>query len=290
MPRTIDEGFRDFLSRLTPSSVESDKARNHRASIEACLKSNFNISRFFRTGSFGNGTSISGYSDVDYFASIPDEHITFSSDTILRKVRDALDGRFPATGVGVTCPAIVVPFGTDPSETTEVVPAKLARISGESPVYKIPDCSGDWLYSSPDAHSAYVREIDENLNGEVKPLVRFIKAWKYLQNVPISSFYLELRVAKYAEGESSIIYYIDIKRVFNELYKMKLARIYDPISISGYIDACSTEAKHDESYSKLTTALIRAEKALDAKGKDNIKDAFYWWNSLYGGQFSSYYK
>ena len=70
MPRTVAEGFRDFLASLTPSGVESAAATGHRASIEACLKNNFVLNRLFRTGSTGNGTSISGYSDVDYFASL----------------------------------------------------------------------------------------------------------------------------------------------------------------------------------------------------------------------------
>ena len=71
MPRTVDEGFRDFLQKLTPSNTESVAAKNHRASIKQCIESNFGLKRFWRTGSFGNGTSISGYSDVDYMASIP---------------------------------------------------------------------------------------------------------------------------------------------------------------------------------------------------------------------------
>ena len=69
--RTVDQGFRAFLQRLTPTTGESTAAKTHRASIETCLKNNFGMTRFFRTGSFGNGTSISGYSDVDYFAEIP---------------------------------------------------------------------------------------------------------------------------------------------------------------------------------------------------------------------------
>src|ERR1700758_2405767 len=111
MPRTIDEGFRDFLKTLTPSSYESDAASKHRASIESCLESNFGLLRFFRIGSFGNGTSISGYSDVDYFASLPNSSLTQSSEYTLRKVRNALDTRFPSTGVRVNCPAVSVPFG-----------------------------------------------------------------------------------------------------------------------------------------------------------------------------------
>jgi len=71
MTKTIDKGFRIFHTWLTPTATETAAATRHRASIEACLKANFEIKRFFRTGSFGNGTSIRGFSDVDYFASIP---------------------------------------------------------------------------------------------------------------------------------------------------------------------------------------------------------------------------
>jgi tRNA nucleotidyltransferase (CCA-adding enzyme) len=76
MPRTIEEGFRDFLTNLTPSTTESQAAKSHRASIEACLRNNFGLHRFVRIGSFGNGTSISGFSDVDYLACLPTSTLT----------------------------------------------------------------------------------------------------------------------------------------------------------------------------------------------------------------------
>ena len=110
MPRTIDEGFRDFLQKLTPSNTETEAARRHRASIEQSIRSNFGLNRFWRIGSFGNGTSISGYSDVDYMASIPTKSLTQNSSTSLTKLRNALDTRFPNTGVRTSCPAVVVPF------------------------------------------------------------------------------------------------------------------------------------------------------------------------------------
>lgn len=98
MPRTVAEAFRDFLASLTPSSVESSAATSHRASIEACLKNNFVLNRLFRTGSTGNGTSISGYSDVDYFASLGTNDLSDNSTYMLSTVRDAFDRRFPNTG------------------------------------------------------------------------------------------------------------------------------------------------------------------------------------------------
>ena len=292
MPRTVAEGFRDFLASLTPSGVESAAATGHRASIEACLKNNFVLNRLFRTGSTGNGTSISGYSDVDYFASLGTNDLSDNSTYTLTTVRDALDKRFPNTGVRVNCPAVKVPFGTVASETTEVVPADCVAQAGNQKylVYDIPDCKGGWMRSSPDAHNDYVRAIDNKHTGKVKPLIRFVKAWKFFKQVPISSFYLELRVAKYADGESGISYAYDVQRVFDMLYRNNLADMQDPTGISGYIHACRTETMYEDARSKLLTASARADKALDAYKKDEFKDAFGWWDLLWDGKFPSYYK
>src|ERR1039458_8126834 len=106
MPRTVDEGFRDFLASHTPSEAESEKAKKHRASIEECLRANFTLKRFFRTGSFGNGTSIYSYSDVDYFANVATGDLKENSATTLSKFREILENRFPNTGVHVSSPAV----------------------------------------------------------------------------------------------------------------------------------------------------------------------------------------
>jgi hypothetical protein len=290
MPRTINQGFLDFHSKLTPTPGESTAAKNHRASIEASLKANFSLTRFFRTGSFGNGTSIAGYSDVDYFASIPTTNLKNNSDTSLRMVRDVLAARFPYTGVKVSCPAVVVPFGSDAKETTEVVPADYQYSTGSNDlVYHIPDCDGGWQLTSPDAQNEYVRKIDQKLSNKVKPLIRFLKAWKYYNNVPISSFYLEMRVAKYAQATSTIIYSWDVRDIFEHLFDIDLARLQDPQGISGYIYAASTQVKLDEAKSKVLTAYTRAKLARKEEEKGNIKDAFYWWNLLFNYEFPSYY-
>ena len=288
--RTVDQGFRTFHTRLTPTSGESDAAKRHRSSIKACLENNFGMTRFFRTGSFGNGTSISGYSDVDYFAQIPTENLNTNSTTTLRKVRNALDTRFPDTGVRVSCPAVLVPFGTDAKENTEVTPADNIGVTttNKYKVYEIADCSDGWMRSSPDAHNTYVREIDSDLRNKVKPLIRFIKAWKYYRNVPISSFYLELRVTKYAEGKSWISYSKDVKGVFSYLNRIDLANMQDPMGISGYISPCPTNTKLEDAKSKLSTALTRAQHACNAEDKDEIENAFWWWNMLYNYNFPSY--
>jgi hypothetical protein len=290
VPRTIDEGFRDFHARLTPTATEVEKAKSHRASIEAVLKERFDMKRFFRTGSFGNGTSITGFSDVDYFASIPSEKLKQNSGSSLAEVRAALAERYPYTDVRVDCPAVVVPFGSLKAEHTEVTPADYVRKSGDYSVYHIPDCNGGWMDASPEAHNNWVDSVDSKLSGKVKPLIRFLKAWKFFRAVPISSFYLELRVTQYAEGESSIIYDWDVTRIFRALDNAQLADMQDPLGISGFIQACKTAALKQDALSKLSTARIRGDKARDAEAAGKTSEAFDWWRLVYDNNFPTYYR
>jgi hypothetical protein len=289
MAKTVDEGFRVFHSRLTPTAAETAAAKSHRASIESCLKSNYEISRFFRTGSFGNGTSIRYRSDVDYFASIPTRHLAQNSDSTLRKVWRVLDDRFPETGVGIRTPAIWVPFGSAGSESTDVVPADYIKTDQNGYlIYEIPDRTGGWMKTSPDAHNAYVSYWNDQLGAKVKPLVRFIKAWKYYKTTPLYSFYLEMFVARYASKEKAIVYSIDVRNVFKQLWDNQLSAMQDPMGISGYIYPCYSDAMKRDALSKIDTALGRAEKARDAELNGNIKAAFYWWDLLFDGKFPAY--
>ena len=290
MPRTIEEGFRDFHTRLTPTGGETAAAQAHRTSILQCINANFGLNRFWRTGSFGNGTSISGFSDVDYMADIPPTALKKNSATSLTDLRVALDTKFPRTGVQTSCPAVVVPFGSDARETTEVTPAFYVEDIQKHKVYGIPDCSGSWMRASPDAHNQYVRNVDNKLSNKVKPLVRFIKAWKYFRNVPISSFYLELRIAKYASNETSIVYSIDVMQVLAHLDAVGLAKMQDPMGISGYIAPCRSDAALADAKSRLKTAVTRARNASSAETEGRNRDAFDWWRKLFGERFPTYYK
>ena len=117
------------------------------------------------------------------------------------------------------------------------------------------------MRASPDAHNDYVATQDARLAGKVKPLIRFIKAWKFARVVPISSFYLELRVAKYASGEKAIVLDIDVKNILCQLRDCSLANLQDPTGVGGYIPLCRTLVQQEDALSKLKTAATRAESA-----------------------------
>ncbi|MCI5165193.1 MAG: nucleotidyltransferase [Candidatus Electrothrix sp. GM3_4] len=288
--RSINEGFRTFHSNITSSNYESGKAASHKVSITRRLEEYYDLNQLFYSGSANNGTSISCHSDVDFFASIPSSKLKNNSATSLREIKQCLQKRFPNTKIHVDSPAVVLNFGSAEWDTAEVIPADYVEQKTGNRVYDIPDGAQGWMRSSPSIHNAYVRAENNRLNKKLKPLIRFLKAWKYYCNVPISSFYLELRATKWMEAEETIIYDMDLCTLFKKLDSCALADMQDPKGISGYIPACATEAKKTDALSKLATAKTRAEKAREEEKEERTKNAFDWWDKLFAGNFPGYYK
>lgn len=289
MSKTIEEWFATLISRLEPLKTERNKAVVHKDTVQSCLEKNFACSLLFETGSFGNGTGVRHFSDTDYFARIPADKLYQNSATSLRLIKEALQETFWSTQwIIVSSPAVKIPFGKYKSEELEVTPCCYNNIItttlGNFNRYKIPDWQGGWMFSSPKAHNEYVAFHDKRLYGKLKPLIQLVKAWKYYNNVPIISFYLELRITKYAETENAIIYDIDVKNVLKKLLEIELASIKDPMWISWLIPCSSSLTQKLDALSKLNTAVTRAQKAVDSR-INNIDDAFYWWNLLFNDYF-----
>lgn len=290
--KTIEEGFETLIGWLKPLDSEHQKAITHKSTVKSYLTNNFDCTSLFETGSFSNGTGVRHYSDTDYFGVIPAEKLYDNSATSLRLVKEALQKSFRSTnGIVVSCPAVKIPFGTYKSEELEVTPCCYNGFSetslGNFRRYEIPDCNGGWMFSSPKAHNEYVEYHDKRLNRKLKPLIQLVKAWKYYNDVPIMSFYLELRVTKYMEDETVIFYDIDLKNILKKLNDCELASIRDPMGVSGLIPSSKTSTMKDTALSKLKTAVTRAKKAMDAKNNNNIDDAFDWWNLLFNNNFPS---
>jgi Second Messenger Oligonucleotide or Dinucleotide Synthetase domain len=242
----------------------------------------------FQSGSFSHGTGVKGNSDVDYFASLKSSRPTLSS-SILSSVRAKLKERFPFTNVRVSRPAVVIEFGSG-YETYEVIPAFAVGSVGGGMKFYIPGVVDEWMESTPEAHLEFVNDCNK-IPGEgyAKSFVRLVKAWKYYCNVPISSFYLEMRAAKYISEQKTVIYAHDICYFLQRLFDGGLADMNDPTGSTGRIRPCSSDATKREALSKLSTAVTRARKALDAHVADDDATAFRYWDLLFAGKFPAYY-
>lgn len=289
MVRTVTEAFSIYLGRITPSDADRAKASSHRASIMAKLESKFGLWRMYESGSWKHGTGVSGFSDVDYFISLKTNRTIYGS-TILNQVKEAMQERFTSTAIYVRRPAVVLDFGGG-YERVELIPAfPDKKLDSGAMRYDIPGVRDEWIQSAPEAHLAFVNTANsrDGVKGGAKGLARLAKSWKYQCNVPISSFYIEMRAAQYLNGETALVYDIDLKRFLASLLSHSLADMNDPTGSTGRIKPCSSDANHRDALSKLQTAVTRAEKAVAVRDSKPA-EAFRWWDYIFNGKFPSYY-
>jgi len=288
--QSIDAAFAQFTAGLRTNSAETTAAAGHRASIKAKLESEFGLTTLFRTGSFGNGTNVPGWSDVDYFAVIPTASLKQNSQMTLARVASAVRERFPTTmNIRVNSPGVQVPFGLDGAEHTEIIPVDY---TGQTKLgfrqFDIPDGNGGWMFSAPESHNAFVRFHDDRLGGKLKPLIRCLKAWKFQRNVPIKSFYLEMFAVACMVDEPVIVYSIDIKNILSRLVQLAAAPIIDPRFSDKTISACGTELQREEIVARAMTASAWATQAKEHEGKGQLRQAFERWDLVFGNTFPPY--
>ena len=282
---TVVQAYNRFIDSLVPTQNERNAATSHRASVEGALRQDFSVVSLRETGSFTHGTGVRSYSDVDVLMRLSEVQ-PGSTSTVLNRLKSVLDVRFPFTQVKVRRPAVVVDFAAT-SERWEVIPGYWVRSSSTGyDVFQIPGPSG-WIETSPHAHLDYVNASNNRTEtyAGAKKLARMLKAWKYYNGIPVSSFYLEMRAAEHLRTQSSFAPIWDMWQVLNKLNNHSLASMNDPMNIAGRIVACSSDATRTTALSRLSTTTSRAEKALDAQREGNDCLAFYYLDLLYGRQF-----
>ena len=145
-------------------------------------------------------------------------------------------------------------------------------------MYWIAGRGDEWVLSAPGAHLAYVNKQNDRLSKKVKPLIRLLKAWKHNVGAPVSSFYLEMRTAEYAAGETVIIYDIDLRSVMNAIVAADARDMTDPAHIVGRIPACASDEKRRSTPSRLLNAAISELRAADAA--KTAGDRYGYWQAM----------
>lgn len=290
MSRTVNRGFNDFLQQMAPPRAEAESSKTLHLSIANFLRGGYGLNDFIMTGSLRNGTCIAGCSDYDYFAVISTDKLKADSTATVSEIKNYLDFHLHHGAVCEQAPGIRVTFGVGAREATEVIPVDFVAEANGCRVYDMPNPSGGWMRTSPDAHGAYLKALEQRLGAGVRNLIKLVKLWKYSVGVPISSFYLELATVRYLEGVSSVVYDVDLHGIFSSLFNTEMAPIHDPTGVSGNVPPCSANADFQAIKSELTYAFLRANKALEARLKYNIAEAFDWWHLLYNGKFPKYYE
>lgn len=223
MSETASSMLESLICSMTPDKAARSDAAKHRKEIEEWLKTDLGILRMRETGSWHHGTALDGFSDVDYFVSMRDS-CPSSSTTALEDLRASLSRGIPGAYVSIDRPAVHLRYFEDGPDV-EITPAYIR----ETDDYDIPDPgSAGWIRSNPAVHLEYVDRAQQETGGRAKGLIRLVKTWKSCNNVPLSSFYLEMRTAQYALNNKPIIYDWDLRDFFKSLANSGLREMNDP--------------------------------------------------------------
>lgn len=223
MSATASSMLESLIRSMSPNEAARSDAAKHRKKIEEWLKTDLGILRMRETGSWHHGTALDGFSDVDYFVSMRDSRPS-SSITALEDLRASLSRGIPGAYVSIDRPAVRLRYFEDGPDV-EITPAYIR----ETDDYDIPDPGGTgWIRSNPAVHLEYVDHAQQETDSRAKGLIRLVKTWKSCNNVPLSSFYLEMRTAQYALNNKPIIYDWDLRDFFKSLANSGLREMNDP--------------------------------------------------------------
>ena len=263
-----------FAKTLVPSAYDKTAAADRRKAMETALNiPSLQADYWFESGSWSHGTALAGASDVDYMAWASASRPSRPSSALTAFRAALTDAHWCIDEVAVSSPAVKVRFFSPPH--FEVVPAWYSKMVGDEYVYLIPGPGDEWVESAPKAHMRLVNEQNDRLGKQLKPLVRLLKQWKVTVGAPVSSFWLEMRAAEYAQFETVLLLDIDLPRLMRRLIANEVRSMNDPLGLVTRIAAVSSDENRRITLGLLQKAERRLTEAAELEG-DPAKNYEYW--------------
>ncbi|NEO90078.1 MAG: nucleotidyltransferase [Moorea sp. SIO3G5] len=174
-------------------------------------------------GSYGRGTAVKGFSDLDIIFILPlDLHRQYNSyqsngqSALLQSVKKSLQATYSTTDIGGDGQVVVIQF-TDGIKF-EVVPAFDFEFKDSSFRYPDSNNGGSWKTTNPRPEIETIKENDKLMNGNLINLCRMARAWKKEWNVPMGGLLIDTLANKFLESweykDKSYIYYDWMSRDF----------------------------------------------------------------------------
>lgn len=280
--------FLKLIERIKPSETELRKEASHFDSVKTRMSDAFTVKKFIEVGSFKRGTSITGKSDVDLFCVVSRDDVkwganTKSSNTVLNKVKEEMADRFKNTPVYKDGPAVVIEFS---DANVDIVPAFFSRFDGPRPLYWMPNGSGEWMETSPEAHNKYLSDADVASGGKLKNVARLMKYWCTCRTprVPLSSFHIELVLANEGICNGVKTYAQCLRELLQSMANRECRGIQDPLRISGIVKCVKTEAQQESATRSVKASRDHAISARPYEGLNEV-EAKRQWNIVFNGNF-----
>ncbi len=222
----VSENFKTFCDNLIIDVETRSKISVRYQNITQRLNKDFRdidsktlFSRY--VGSYGRGTAIKDFSDLDMIFEIPysiflryDNYSTNGQSVLLQDVKKSIKKTYPNTYLGADGQVVKVNFGDN--VYFEVVPGY--KVTDRS--YKYPDSNngGSWKITNPIPEIEKISIWDSICNNNLKRLCKMTRVWKTKWNVPMGGLLIDTLAYNFLSTwryrKESYIYYDWMSRDF----------------------------------------------------------------------------
>ncbi len=234
----IGEDFKTFCSnlRITTEQRASISIRYKRITKQLnsdYWSSNSETEHSLYVGSFGRGTAIKGFSDLDMIFRLPfsyytkyDNYTHNGQSSMLQDVKKSLIQTYPSSDIGANGQTIAIYF-TD-KVTFEVVPVFLNNDSS----YTYPDSNdgGKWRITKPKDEINAVNYMEKETKGNMKWLCKMMRAWKHIWSVPMGGLLIDTLAYRFLQNweykDKTYLYYDLMSRDFFYYLSQEPERTY----------------------------------------------------------------
>lgn len=172
-------------------------------------------------GSYGRGTAINGFSDLDMIYTLPysvyetyNDYNVNGQSALLQAVRASIKKTYSTTDISADGQVVVVPF-TD-RITFEVVPAFVNK--DKSFTFPNANNGGSWKTTNPRPEIQAISDVNKLCNENLIWLCRMTRAWKQYWGVPMGGLLIDTLayqfIQTWANRDKSFLYYDFLSRDF----------------------------------------------------------------------------
>jgi Second Messenger Oligonucleotide or Dinucleotide Synthetase domain len=279
------------VARIQPTTADLDRYAGHRRTVTTRLKSTLGAGTILPIGSFPRGTALHNGSDLDLMVQLPVSSIQRGGHrnepvTVLKKIRDELDARYPDTDLRGSGPAISVWFAKK-KYMVDVVPAIFDGVHEGIACFKIPSRDNRWILACPAEHNRLLKAEDERSGGKLRHTCQLIKFWMRCRQprIPLHSFTAEMFIATAGICRGAKSYASCFTDGLLCLYKNLGEVCEDPTGVSTEMTLVDTPAKSERAANALDASATRAIRAIEAEAGGNFKESIRLWNIVFNGYF-----
>jgi Second Messenger Oligonucleotide or Dinucleotide Synthetase domain len=288
--KTVPAAFDEFNTRITPDSAFREKVNQRKDAVVATLKaafpstSNVQYQSTRLIGSLGRNTASVPVEDIDLMVHLHvasdlwNQSYSTNSADFLYRVRRSLNNASTVKKIGARGQAVRLFYADG------LIVDVAAVVKYTTGGYGIPDGLGGWQTTDPIKHESYLNECNAKLTGDLKKIIRFAKQWNKAHSSRLSSFHLEMMVARtFATMNTNSRTAL---RLFFE-YNHNNLSVQDPAGYGGDLSTYLTYSATTEVNKSLSAALTRADEAIAVEGS-NPTEAIRLWKVILGDRFPSF--